>query len=186
MQKSLTILNIMTAAAMLLPLSPAARANTDPQLRCRFGAYALSDGRTLVIDGYEGTARDLQYVLSTGEYGHLAASAPDHYVMRADNGDYGSESFSDCASGEITFAEDGRHSLSGQRVAAAISYADFVSGGGHLHGKLVMPQNGRADAVVVMIQGSEDDPGTDDVFWQYALPLRGIGVFTYDKRGSGG
>jgi uncharacterized protein len=185
MQKSLTILNMLMAAAMLLPLAPAARADIDPRLRCRFGAYALSDGRTLVIDGYDGAARDLQYVLSTGEYGHLAASAPDHYAMTADSGAYGSASFSDCSSGELTFAEDGRQSLVGKRVANLVSYADFGSGGVRLHGKLVMPQNGNADAVVVMIQGSDDDPGTDDDFWQYALPLRGIGVFTYDKRGSG-
>ncbi|HEX4158646.1 MAG TPA: alpha/beta hydrolase [Rhizomicrobium sp.] len=185
MRKNLTIQRAVAAAAIVLAVAPAARGDIDPQLRCRFGAYALSDGRTLAIDGYEGQSRDLQYVLSSGEFGHLAAGAADKYSMKTADRTYGSASFTDCVAGDVTFAEEGRQTLSGKRISEPAEETDFESGGVRLHGRLVMPQNGNADAVVVMIQGSEDDPGTDDDFWQYELPLVGIGVFTYDKRGSG-
>jgi pimeloyl-ACP methyl ester carboxylesterase len=165
--------------------APPVRADIDARLRCRFGAYALSDGRTLVIDGYDGAARDLQFVLSSGEFGHLAATGPDTYALKSDDRAYGSASFSDCGVGTLTFSEDGRRPLLGKRIGIRTVDTYFESGGLRLYGKLAMPPNGDADAVVVMIQGSEDDPGTDDEFWQSELPLYGIGVFTYDKRGAG-
>jgi pimeloyl-ACP methyl ester carboxylesterase len=185
MRKRLSIQCILIAAAMEWAFAQVARADIDPLLRCQFGAYTLSDGRTVVVDGYDGTPHDLQYVLSSGEYGHLTFSAPGTYELRTDARAYGSASFSNCGKSEVMFTEDGRPALQGKKISEPAVETDFESSGIRLHGKLVMPPTGKADAIVVMIQGSEDDPGTDDDFWQYELPLRGIGVFTYDKRGSG-
>jgi len=175
---------LLVVAIVELATLPA-RADIDPGLRCRFGAYALTDGRTLVIDGYNSDAHDLEYVLSSGEYGHLAAISPTGYALRAGERDFGAATFSSCDTGQLTFTENGRPALSGHRIAMNVSETYFDSGATRLFGKLVMPADGKADAIVVMIQGSEDDPGTDSEFWQYELPLSRIGVFTYDKRGAG-
>ena len=61
----------------------------------------------------------------------------------------------------------------------------FYSDGVKLHGKLVLPPGGRAQSLAVWIEGSNNDPSTDDSVWQYELARRGVAVFVYDKRGTG-
>nr|WP_255501067.1 alpha/beta fold hydrolase [Caulobacter sp. RHG1] len=39
--------------------------------------------------------------------------------------------------------------------------------------------------MAVWIDGSNNDPSTDDTAWQYELARRGVAVFVYDKRGTG-
>jgi hypothetical protein len=161
-----------------------AAATLDPSLQCQLGDYRLSDSRVLTVVGYEGSAHDLEYVLSSGEFGRMAWSRAGSYRL-GNNPFYGSAEFSDCASGRVEFAETGHAKVAGAHLGLPATEAFFDRGGTRLHGKLVLPSSGKADAIVVWIQGSDDDPETDDIFWQYVLPLRGVGVFTYDKRGSG-
>ena len=61
----------------------------------------------------------------------------------------------------------------------------FTSDGIKLHGKLVLPPQGRAKALAMWIDGSNNNPSTDDAVWQYELARRGVAVFDYDKRGTG-
>ena len=170
-------------AGIVFFASPAQGA-MDAALRCRLGDYALSDGRTLGITGIDGEAHDLRYTLSSGEYGRLAWSSGDDYTLGAKPG-YGAVSFSDCARGTLTLREATRPDVTGRQLALPTTDTFFDSAGTRLHGKLVLPADGKAEAIVVWIQGSDDDPATDDEFWQYVLPLRGVGVFVYDKRGAG-
>lgn len=174
------------AAIGMVTLSSTFAADTiDPALRCRLGAYALSDGRSLAVAGLDGTPHDLRYVLSSGEFGKLAWVSGNDYVLGGAPV-YGTADFSDCATGAVTFHEADHTALTGKRVPLPDTNAFFDSDGTRLHGKLVLPTSGKPRAIMVWIQGSDDDPETDDDFWQYTLPLRGIGVFVYDKRGSGG
>src|SRR5579871_524286 len=107
--------------------------------------------------------------------------------MRAPKGEiYGTVSFSPCALGELVVREEGQPALSGRKLPLAVTRTWFDSAGTRLSGKLVMPADGNAKAVVVWVEGSNDDPSTDDLDWQFVLPLHGIGVFVYDKRGTGG
>jgi len=78
----------------------------------RFGTYALSDGRSLAIVGYDGTPRDLRYDLSSGDMGTSLPGPPATiYKLSApvqpDGAEpaYGSVSFSDCATGKVSFKE---------------------------------------------------------------------------------
>jgi pimeloyl-ACP methyl ester carboxylesterase len=165
----------------------------DPALRCRLGTYALNDGRFLAINGFDGTPQDLRYTLSSGEYGHLLpGNAAGAYTLSAPPAPpqgaepaYGSVSFTDCATGKVTFRETGRPVVTGAYVPWKVIDTFFDSAGTRLHGKLVLPVDGKAKAIVVWVTGSDDDPETDDAYWQYVLPLHGIGVFVYDKRGTG-
>lgn len=171
-------------ACVALGFAEAARADIDPALRCRLGSYSLADGRSLSVTGVDGSPEDLAYALSSGEYGRLNRVSADSYVMGTKPG-YGMASFSACDTGKVTFAENGKPPVAGTRNPLKETDTLFESAGTRLHGKLVMPANGMAQAIVVWIQGSDDDPATDDEYWQYELPPLGIGVFTYDKRGSG-
>jgi len=177
---------IMTVALVGAATSIPAAGNLDPGLQCRLGAYRLSDGRSLAVTGFDGSPHDLRYLLSSGEYGQLSATPGGDYNLRAPKGEtYGSVSFAPCAKGEAEIREEGRHALSGRKLPLQISRVFFESAGAHLFGTLVMPTDGSASAVVVWVEGSNDDPSTDDLDWQFVLPLNGIGVFVYDKRGTG-
>ncbi len=182
-----TIRNLSLVVLAGCSLSPGdAQARLDADLRCRLGAYTLDDGRFLTVQAFDDSARDLDYVFSSGEYGRLAAGPGGAYKpTNADGKSYGSVSFGPCAKGVMTFAEPGKSSIIGRHVELRITDTYFDSAGARLHGKLVLPASGAAKATVVWIQGSEDTAETDNIFWQYALPMHGVGVFVYDKRGTG-
>jgi pimeloyl-ACP methyl ester carboxylesterase len=71
------------------------------------------------------------------------------------------------------------------RVPLVEKQTSFTSDGLALHGKLVLPASGNAKSLAVWIEGSNNDPSTDDTVWQYELARRGVAVFVYDKRGTG-
>lgn len=162
----------LVAAAPQLDAVPQTR--LDAALRCRLGAYALPDGKILTITGDGGHTRNLRYTLSTGAFGRLREGADGAY-----------------AAGPLTVAfepcETGRLKLTGEqgaRLSLTETETTFSSDGVALHGKLVMPP-GRPEALAVWIDGSNNDPSTDDSVWQYELARRGVAVFVYDKRGTG-
>lgn len=151
----------------------------DPALRCRLGAYALPDGQYVTITGHGGHPRDLQFTLSSGVFGQLREEADGAYVagpLRV--------VFGPCDGGGLRLTQSGR-TVEGARLPLAETQTDFAGDGVTLHGKLVTPTGGRAKALAVWIDGSNNDPSTDDVAWQYELARRGVAVFVYDKRGTG-
>lgn len=58
--------------------------------------------------------------------------------------------------------------------------------GPRLLGRLVMPKGEGRVPLVVLVHGSEHDSARDFYSLQRQLPSEGIGVFVYDKRGTGG
>ena len=92
--------------------------------------------------------------------------------------------FESCDAGVVRL-ENGARSQLGRHTPLVVQETTFHSGAIDLHGKLVLPPNGKAKAVAVWVGGSNNDPDTDDASWQFELARRGIGVFVYDKRGTG-
>ena len=88
--------------------------------------------------------------------------------------------FSDCARGDIDFA--GKH---GRRIAFDVRETTFKSGALTLAGRLVLPKGPGRAPIVVMVHGSENYSGRDIYPQQWMLPANGVGVFVYDKRGTG-
>lgn len=151
----------------------------DQDLRERLGVYVASDGAMLTLTGDMGARRGLVYMLSNGLHGPLkeeadgAFTAPD-FALRFAAGDSGSLIVSD-ARGTTRYA----------KVDLEQTATTFASGPVTLNGKLVRLKGRKARALAVWIDGSNNDPSTDDTIWQYALAQRGIAVFVYDKRGTG-
>lgn len=172
-----------TLAAAALAASPQLDAvpqtRLDPALRCRLGAYALPGGQVVTITGSDGHPRNLRYTLSTGAFGRLREGADGAY-------DAGSLTiaFAPCEAGRLTLTR-GATTEQGDRLALAETETTFFSDGLALHGKLVMLRGGRPKALAVWIDGSNNDPSTDDAVWPYELARRGVAVFVYDKRGTG-
>jgi hypothetical protein len=181
---ALTIASACLCAAVTV--AGHAAGGLDPALQCRLGAYRLDDGRLVAINGFGSTQHDLRYLLSSGEYGHLAWVSGRTYQMRTPKGEtYGSVAFSGCARGKMVFRLAGSQALTGHQLPLPTRETSFDSAGIRLQGKLVMPAGGKASAIVVWVEGSDDDASTDTVDWQFVLPTHGIGVFVYDKRGTG-
>lgn len=152
----------------------------DEGLRCLLGVYDFPDGSYVVVTGNDGHPRDLQYTLSSGVFGSLQATSTGEYSTSSFE-----VAFAPCNDRTLTLTRGGA-SERGTRMRLVERRTTFDSDGVVLHGKLVLPERGNAQALAVWIEGSNNDPSTDDTVWQYELARRGIAVFVYDKRGTGG
>ncbi|MCV2353265.1 CocE/NonD family hydrolase [Paucibacter sp. B2R-40] len=169
------------ATAAVAPLDALPQTRLDAELRCLLGVYALPAGRSVTITGFGGQPRGLQYSLSNGQFGNL---------QEAEDGTFGAAGlqikFEPCSVGTMTLAmKQGQLAEQALRLPLLEKETSFFSDGVKLHGKLVLPPGGRAQSLAVWVEGSNNDPSTDDSVWQYELARRGIAVFVYDKRGTG-
>ena len=148
---------------------------------CLIGAYRLKDGAIVDVNFADGGA--LRWRRSDGTSGALKKSA-DHrwnstlgWTGRADGRKV---SFSACSQGNINF--DG---VEGHRLAFDSIDTAFDSEGVKLAGRLVLPKGKNAIPIVVLLHGSESDSSLRFNSLQRRLPAAGVGVFVYDKRGTG-
>ncbi|MDQ0464352.1 dienelactone hydrolase [Caulobacter ginsengisoli] len=167
------------ALLLTLPFAPAVQAGTVGD--CRVGAYRLAGGRVVDIAPTDGDT--LRWRTFDGETGALHAAADGRWTSTfgwTDRPDGKAATFS-CAKGRITF--DGR---TGKRIAFNQTETRFPGRGVDLAGRLVLPKGGGRVPIVVLVHGSERDSARDFYWLQRMLPAQGIGVFVYDKRGTGG
>lgn len=170
---------LVAALSSSQPLDAVPQTRLDLDLRCLLGVYSLPAGRSVTITGVGGRPRDLQYTLSNGQFGTLQAGAGGSYTAAALV-----IHFKPCSVGTMSFMQ-GKVAEQGVRLRLVEKETTFTSDGVKLHGKLVLPANGRAESAAVWIEGSNNDPSTDDTVWQYELARRGVAAFVYDKRGTG-
>lgn len=78
----------------------------------------------------------------------------------------------------------------GQRQGVRLAFEQietvFANANVQLTGRLVLPAGANAVPVVVMVHGSETTSAVQFNAWQRQLPALGVGVFVFDKRGTGG
>ena len=151
----------------------------EPVDDCRVGSYVLEDGAELDIALSE---RDtLRWRRFDGTTGALHPRADGTWVStrgwtKTEDGVV--VSFVGCD--VLRFA-----GVSGTRRRYDVRDVVFESHDTALAGRLVMPAGGGKVPVVVLLHGSEHDSALEDYFLQRMLPAQGIGVFVYDKRGTG-
>jgi len=148
---------------------------------CRSGAWRLADGRNLTLS--EIPDGGLRWRLEDGRTGKL--------VQRDDEWDNTIGWTDHPANFPATFGEcpDGLLSFEGQparRLDVDILETKFAGAGETLRGRLVLPQGDAPVPILVEVHGSERDAATQFNFFQQMAPALGIGVFVYDKRGTGG
>jgi pimeloyl-ACP methyl ester carboxylesterase len=85
-----------------------------------------------------------------------------------------------CGSGELRV--DGALA---QRIDLDVTETRFHGRGVELAGRLVLPEGKQRVAIAVLIHGSENTSARKLYSLQRLLPAEGIGVFVYDKRGTG-
>lgn len=148
---------------------------------CHVGSYRLSDGSELDI----GNADDgkLRWRRKDGTTGALTRSPDGHWDSTlgwTDRADGVHVSFADCAEGTITFA-----GVAGRKLEFDVTETRFKGAGVTLAGRLTLPPGSGRVPIVVLVHGSEHSSALDDYSLQRQFASEGIGVFAYDKRGTG-
>jgi len=172
----------LAALAVALVFAAPIAAAAAPQ-DCRVGAYRLADGAVVDIAPSDGAS--LRWRRFDGTTGALAPASDGDWTSTlgwTGRPDARTVRLGGCASGAIRFG-----GTSGRRIALETKDARFQGRGGvDLMGRLVLPKGRGPVAIVVLVHGSENSSARDTYFLQRLLPAEGVGVFVYDKRGTGG
>lgn len=165
------------------PAAPAAGAPAKPgDLSCHVGAYRLDDGSVVAVTAMD-KPDQLRWRAFDGRVGKLTRKDGAWSGTRGwtEQPDPVRVSFGDCADARIQF--DGHR---GEQLKFDIVDTTFQGQGVTLRGRLVLPRGKARVPVAVLVHGSESYSGVNAYFQQYLFPAEGVGVFVYDKRGTGG
>lgn len=175
MRKSLLVVAVMALAGAAGPAG-----GQGPELTCHIGVYRLANGGLLDM----GRTNDgLRWRLMDGETGRLVREKDGlkSYVgwtkdVAPDPPDLGACDDDVAFRGQI-----------GKRIPLRAVETIFEGAGGvKLVGRLVLPPGDAPAPVSVLIHGSEETSAREFQFEQRVWPANGVGVFVYDKRGTGG
>lgn len=147
---------------------------------CPVGIYQLADGSKLDVGMSRGD--HLRWSKEDGTTGLLTKGGNGVWTStlgwtgRPD----GKRVSFDCDKAAINFA-----GVSGHQIPLDVTNVMFQGAGVQLAGQLVMPQGTGRVPIVILVHGSEHDSALKFYSLQRQLPADGIGVFVYDKRGTG-
>jgi len=164
----------------ILFLLGATPAHADRAGDCRIGVYRLAGGD--VVDIAPSDGETLRWRRFDGTTGAFREDSPGHWTSTAgwtQRPDGISATF-DCDAGTIRFG-----ARSGRRIPLDVTETRFDADGTQLVGRLVLPHGRQRVAIAILVHGSEDSSARDFYSMQRLLPARGVGVFVYDKRGTG-
>ena len=161
-------------------LSTPAQAQQPPTLNdCNTGSYTLTDGSLLDIS--TAPAGNWRWRTLDGRFGPV--NSADQILTHPDEVNLTIQAQT-CDSISVVFSESDEQL--GSRLAFEQIESQFAGDGEQLTGRLVLPLNADKLPIVVMVHGSEATSAVQFNAWQRLLPAMGVGVFVYDKRGTGG
>jgi len=165
----------------------------DERLACYYGGYDFDGATTASVTPSD--PQSLRVTFMGGETWKLdplpnQTGMPSHFTMsRGWTGEITPDAvaeFGSCEDGTVRLRGGvGIADRSGRRQTFDFTDAVFVSHGLKLYGRLVMPRVEGAVPVAVLGHGSERSSAVLFNRLQYLLPANGIGVFVFDKRGTG-
>ncbi|MBA8682256.1 alpha/beta hydrolase family protein [Stenotrophomonas tumulicola] len=148
---------------------------------CLVGSYDMADGSTLDIGPGAGDA--FRWRRPDGQTSALARQRDGSWRSTlgwTDRPDGHELSVENCESGAIRF--DG---VAGQRQPLVQVDTRFQGSGVMLRGRLTLPPGQARVPLVVLVHGAERSSALESYSLQRELASQGIGVFAYDKRGTG-
>ena len=148
---------------------------------CHTGSYRMADGS--VLDIGPGASGALRWRRPDGRTGALVRQDDDRWTSTlgwTDRPDGHRLAVTDCDRGEIRFDE-----MEGQRQPLVQMDTRFQGSGVMLNGRLTLPPGDARVPIVVLIHGAEHSSAVETYSLQRELASQGIGVFAYDKRGTG-
>jgi pimeloyl-ACP methyl ester carboxylesterase len=181
-----TIPWVRAAVLIALPLGACGPEALTTEQVCSTGIYRLAGGRLIDIGPSEG--RDLRWRLDDGRTGRLRADRSGvSTVGWTDRTDGTAVVPPGCSAKErrIEYRDAAGGVASGLLVPLVSTDTKFRSRDTSLSGRLVLPPGSDPVPIVIPVHGSERDSAVRFNFYQRLLPAQGIGVFVYDKRGTG-
>lgn len=177
-------MSIKALGVTLLLAGLSACVSTPPSVgpfSCQTGAWRLADGRNLTLS--EIPDGGLRWRLEDGRTGKLVESGDQwrNYIGWTDLPANVPASFGECPDGLLSF-----EGQAARRLDLEILETSFLGAAETLRGRLVLPPGDAPVPILVEVHGSERDAATQFNFFQQMAPALGIGVFVYDKRGTGG
>jgi uncharacterized protein len=156
---------------------------TGTAVDCQLGTYRFPDGEVVDIARSEGNAfRWRKFDGITGVLHKKEDASWTSTLGWTDRPDGHTASFARCASGEIEF--DGKKA---HRIPFDVTDTVFEGRGGtKLAGRLVLPQGDNSVPIMVLVHGAERESARESYALQRLFPAENVGVFVYDKRGTGG
>ena len=173
-------------AAILVALGSVAHAQVSPSGQraptpCEAGSYLMADGTSLDIG--PGAPGQLRWRRLDGRTGALTPQGNGRWSSTlgwTDRSDGHHVTISDCTRGEIRFDD-----VAGQRTPLIQVDTSFQGSGVVLAGRLTLPPGEARVPIVVLIHGAEHSSALETYALQRQFASAGIGVFAYDKRGTG-
>lgn len=159
--------------------SPAA----DAVDRCVVGTYQLKDGTDIDIGLGEG--EKLRWRRKDGTTGELAKGKEGTWISSlgwTGRPDGKRASFADCAASPHAMTFDG---VAGRKLELEEIDTRFAGAGVTLSGRLTLPPGNGRIPIVVLVHGAEHSSALESYSLQRQFASEGIGVFAYDKRGTG-
>src|SRR5437762_4600118 len=149
---------------------------------CQIGAYRFSDGEIVDIARSEGdTFRWRKFDGTTGVFHKKGDRSWTSTLGWTDRPDGHTASFTGCANGEIEFDGKKAHRIPFDVTDIVFEGRDGVK----LAGRLVLPKGNERVPIAVLVHGAEHESARDSYALQRLLPAENVGVFVYDKRGTG-
>ena len=148
---------------------------------CEVGSYLMADGTSLDIA--PGEPGQLRWRRLDGRTGALTPQGNGGWASTlgwTERPDGHHVTIPDCGRGEIRFDD-----VKGQRVPLIQVDTRFKGSGVVLAGRLTLPPGQAHVPIVVLIHGAEHSSALEDYSLQRQFASAGIGVFAYDKRGTG-
>ena len=189
----------VVTAALLFPLVLLGACSSAPDeppplaeaFACQAGAWSVDEDTLMAVTPVTG---GLRYRLLDGRSGNLTAvgKSPGDELQategwRETGPVVATARFEPCADGRMRFSLADGPSGVAIRLPLQVQDTRFRSGDLELRGRLVLPAAVDGPLpLAVLVHGSERYSGVDSYPLQYLLPARGIAVFVYDKRGTGG
>lgn len=171
-------LGAIVLAGSLLTAQAMASGQPPP---CEVGSYRLDNGEALDIGpGAEG---QLRWRMTDGRTGALAPRGDGEWTSTlgwTERPDGHRVAFTDCRRGGIRFDR-----TPGRRVPLVEIDTRFQGSGVTLAGRLTLPPGDDPVPLVVLVHGAERDSALERYSLQRQFASAGIGVFAYDKRGTG-
>lgn len=170
---------LIGAFALSCLFTTAFAGNIPSAADCRIGAYRLPDDG--VVDIAPSVGDTLRWRRFDGATGALTQrdgvwSSTAGWTGKPD----GIDVRFDCAHESLTFA-----GATARKIPLLVTESRFQAGDVQLAGRLVLPPGRGKVPLVILVHGSEDDSARATYAMQRLLPARGVGVYVYDKRGTG-
>lgn len=151
--------------------------------RCVVGTYLLEDGTDIDIGPGEGDK--LRWRRKDGTTGELAKDKEGIWISTlgwTGRPDGKRASLADCIVVPRAMTFDG---VAGRKLELKQIDTRFAGAGVTLSGRLTLPPGSGRIPIVVLIHGAEHSSALESYSLQRQFASEGIGVFAYDKRGTG-